>query len=258
VSHRFVFVAGLHRSGTSILYKTLGDHPSISGLKNSGAPEDEGQHVQTVFSPAYKYGGASRFGFHSEAHLTENSPLVTPQNRERLFEEWSRFWDLERPFLLEKSPPNLIRTRFLQAMFPDSYFVVIVRHPIAYAFPRGDANTPRTVHQLIRHWIACHEIFRADLPHLRNVIVMEYENFVQDPVAALNTVYSFLGIPYHPPQQEIKRDINRKYLDGWRRCSEGFPSNVLMAYVTRKYEERVRAFGYSLKDPDVVRGFGAA
>jgi hypothetical protein len=58
---------------------------------------------------------------------------VTPENRQKLFEEWSRYWDVSKPYLLEKSPPNLIRTRFLQAMFPSSYFVVLLRHPIPVA-----------------------------------------------------------------------------------------------------------------------------
>ena len=39
--------------------------------------------------------------------------------------------DTGKEFLLEKSPPNIIRTRFLQAMFPNSYFINIKRHPIA-------------------------------------------------------------------------------------------------------------------------------
>jgi hypothetical protein len=201
------------------------------------------------------HGGAARFGFDPAAHLTETSSLVTGENRERLFAEWVRYWDTSRPFLLEKSPPNLIRTRFLQAMFPESYFVIIVRHPIAYAFPRGKASPPRMVHSLIRHWVTCHDIFREDRPRLRNSIVIEYERFVDDPSGYLARIYSFLGLENSPLHQEIRKNINRKYLEGWNDARKGLVTGVWMKYVIWKYEERIRKHGYSLVNPEDIRGF---
>ncbi|MEI2612689.1 MAG: hypothetical protein V9G20_28950 [Candidatus Promineifilaceae bacterium] len=56
-NHQFIFIGGLHRSGTSILFKTLRDHPQISGFYNTQVPEDEGQHLQTVIPPAKAFGG---------------------------------------------------------------------------------------------------------------------------------------------------------------------------------------------------------
>ena len=38
---------------------------------------------------------------------------------------------MSEPVLVEKSPPNLVRTRFLQALFPDARQIVVTRHPIA-------------------------------------------------------------------------------------------------------------------------------
>ena len=75
--HRYIFVGGLHRSGTSVLFRALRDHPEVSGFQGTASPEDEGMHLQTVFPPSGRYGGAGEFGFHPEAHLTEASPLVS-------------------------------------------------------------------------------------------------------------------------------------------------------------------------------------
>ena len=44
---RFLFLGGLHKSGTSILHRLLRAHPDTSGLFNTGFPQDEGQLVQT-------------------------------------------------------------------------------------------------------------------------------------------------------------------------------------------------------------------
>ena len=69
VGHRIIFVGGLHRSGTSILARSIAAHPSISAFSNTGVPEDEGQHLQTVFQPAYAYGSPGTFAFNPEARL---------------------------------------------------------------------------------------------------------------------------------------------------------------------------------------------
>jgi len=114
--HQFVFLAGLHRSGTTLLARLLAAHPEMSGFSGTGVPADEGQHLQSVYPAAKKYGGPGRFGFAPESHLTEGSPLVSEASARKLFEEWSAHWDLSRPLLLEKSPPNLLKTRFLQAL----------------------------------------------------------------------------------------------------------------------------------------------
>ena len=60
------------------------------------------------------------------ARLNEHSPLATADNAQKIFREWSRYWDLEKPYLLEKSPPNpsassgqaLSRAAFCKPSFP--------------------------------------------------------------------------------------------------------------------------------------------
>ncbi|MCP6391084.1 hypothetical protein NL487_29600, partial [Klebsiella pneumoniae] len=76
---------------------------------------DEGQHLQTVYKPAKAFGGMARFGFNKASFMDENHLLATPASAEKLMREWGAYWDLTRPYLVEKSQPNLVRGRFLQA-----------------------------------------------------------------------------------------------------------------------------------------------
>ncbi len=244
--HRFVFVAGLHRSGTSILHDCLSEHPLISGFKDTGVPEDEGQHLQTVFLPASAYGGPGRFGFHPAARLTERSPLVSDENRVKLLSEWKRYWDTTKPVLLEKSPPSLLRTRFCQALFPDCFFVIITRHPIAASL--ATQKWSRTsVHSLVKHWLVCHEMFDADRPLLKNVMIVKYEEFVADPAKQLAQIFAYLQLPNHRCTAVVK-DANHKYFQTWEARRRSFRGRLKRALLVRRFEKRVNRWGYSLQN----------
>jgi hypothetical protein len=245
--HRFVFIGGLHRSGTSTIFRCLREHPLISGFSDTGVSEEEGQHLQSVYPPATAYGGPGRFGFRPEAHLTENSDLVTNGNRLQLFEEWQTHWDLAKPVLLEKSPSNLIRTRFLQAMFPNPYFVIVTRHPIAVSYATQKWSTT-PLDELIEHWLVCYERFERDKRHIGRLLTVKYEDFVKEPQIALKTIYSFLGLPTHLKSIEVHPNINEQYLQRWRAGQDDVLSGgrIDTHSIKSQYERRVAAFGYSL------------
>ncbi len=96
-------------------------------------PEDEGQHLQDVFPRATETGGV-RFGCSAAAYLDETSSLITEANSRRIWNSWSRWWDPSKSVYVEKSPPNIAKFAFLQAIFKDAgstVFIAVVRHPIA-------------------------------------------------------------------------------------------------------------------------------
>jgi hypothetical protein len=242
--HRYIFVCGLHRSGTSVLFRSLREHPEVSGFQGTPSPEDEGMHLQTVYLPSGRYGGAGAFGFHPETHLTESSPLVNEADRRKLFSEWSRYWNLSKTYLLEKSPPNIIRTRFLQAMFPNSYFIVMLRHPLAVSYAtqkwyRKYKINWRGFPRIFEHWLVCHEIFQSDRKYLQNY-------------SWVNEMYRFLGLSDYSLSQKILTGVNNRYFTLWQKKLDGFFSGRMNRKIIERYEQRVRCFGYSLTDLDWI------
>ena len=254
---KFLFVCGLHRSGTSILFKILRDHPQISGFEGTGVAEDEGQHLQTVYPPAKVFGGPGLFGFKPASFLDETSPLVTEENGRKLYEEWMRYWDAEAPILMEKSPPNLVRTRFLQALFPESWFVVILRHPLAVAYATRKWSKTR-IKSLVEHWLLCHERFESDRERLRRLLVLKYEDFVVNPQEVLDRICAFIDAPAVPVGRDVRPDVNGKYFDEWARMRRGFVTRFETRKIVRSFEARARRCGYSRDAPgEAVPGYPA-
>lgn len=246
-NNKFIFIAGLHRSGTTVLADCLREHPQVSGFSGTGLPEDEGQFLQSVFPLAWRYGGPGKFGFSKEMHLTEESELVTAENREKISFEWGQHWDLTKPFLLEKSPPNILKTRFLQALFPDSYFIVIMRHPIANAYA-NQKWSQTGIYSLLEHWLACYRIFDRDKQHLKNLLFLRYEDFVNAPDVYLEKIYRFLELPKHPRTIEVKRGVDERYFAHWQEIVDRRRGLMkkLRALKYRKIEKGVNRFDYSL------------
>lgn len=251
----FLFIGGLHRSGTSILHRLLSDHPDVSGFEGTGASQDEGQHLQTVYKSARYYGGPGRFGFHPKARLTERSALITNWNRYRLLNEWAQHYKIPAEVYVEKSPPNIIRSRFLQALFPKAKFIFVVRHPIAVSYATLKwkkalaklSNKPFTLGNLFLHWNVVHSILLEDLSFIRNALLVRYEDLVNEPDRYLTLMQEFAGLSPCPIARPV-RNSNTAYYEMWENRTECF-SEVKATLVGNR--NVMGSFGYELAAPYV-------
>jgi sulfotransferase family protein len=246
--HRFVFVGGLPRSGTTFVALAVARHSAVSDLEPTGKKAQEGQFLQDVYPSQKDAGGIDRFAYSADMHLTETSPLVTDESRRALWDAWSPYWDTDRPVLMEKTPANLLKMRFLQALYPDSWFIVVVRHPVAQAMAlHRHGWTTRPVSKLVDHWVTAHDTMSDDLPDLRRVIVVRYEDIVASPHEALAGIQAFLDLPDEPTELDLDQGVNQAYLDEWRHTGRLAP--LANRLTTGRFEARIRRWGYSFESP---------
>ncbi|KPQ33221.1 MAG: Sulfotransferase family [Phormidesmis priestleyi Ana] len=252
-SKKIIFVGGLHRSGTSLLHQILRSHPDVSGFHNTGVPEDEGQHLQSVYLPAAAFGGPGRFGFRKDALMDENHPLATTKNADKLWQEWSQYWNLDKPFLVEKSPPNLLRTRFLNQLFPECKIVIVLRHPIAVAYATKKwCKSP--IPLLIEHNLRCYEQFFTDSHSLSNIYLLRYEEFVAEPKKHVSALLEWIGLQSFQNSVRVNSNVNRKYFQEWQNVAKTpIKKSLFDAFSNyRKFDKRASRFGYSFSTPEAL------
>jgi hypothetical protein len=209
-------------------------------------------------------------------HLTESSDLLTPENVARLLKSWDPYWDKSKRIYVEKTPANLLMTRFLQAAFPNSCFIVIRRHPVpaSMATQKWKINVT-SLYNLFGHWLHCHSLFEEDRKYLKHVYELKYEDYIQDAERYHREIAAFIGthVP-EPPKEDKFRTVaqwrnpsglrvpertmeeptgahNKKYFDRWSYLLTNSPFKSYYRFIARKYESSFAVYGYSLRE-----GFG--
>ena len=146
--------------------------------------------------------------------------------------------------------------RFLQALFPGSSFVVVVRHPVAEAMAlRARGWSRRSVGSLVDHWVHAHEVMAGDLAFVERVVVVRYEDLVTRAAEVLGGLGAFLDLEGAAAGEDPRRDLNDRYLEEWR--SGGVVTRVANRRTVRRYESRIGRYGYSFSSPMPVGGLAS-
>ena len=72
--HRYLFVAGLHRTGTSLLARMIAAHSQISAIENAPVPEDEGAYLQGAIPHTALSGRPGHYATDPAQHFVEGDP----------------------------------------------------------------------------------------------------------------------------------------------------------------------------------------
>ena len=208
---RYVFVGGLHRSGTTLVADCLEAHPEVRGLPRWAAPEGEGAFLQGAIPHDARAGVPGRFASEPGARLAEGGPWDRLDVRDRMRADWDLWYPPGGTWRVEKSPVNLLRARLYQQLFPACQFVFVLRDPVAVARATakwsGDGEAA-----LIAHWEAAHAALLEDLPRLHNWMVVRLEDLGAAPERELARLFAFLRLARVAPPRAIEVTPNAGYL----------------------------------------------
>ena len=264
--NRFVCVAGLHRTGTSLTARILSAHPSVSAISGSRMPEDEGCYLQGAIPHTALHGLPGHYATDPAQHWIEGSRLDTLETRNRLLADWTPWFDADLPWWLEKSPVNLTRMRLLQQLLPGTHFIVLLRHPQAMAAALAKWSD-RPPCELIDYALDAYDGMEADLAYLHAFCVVRYEDLVTRPDAVRTALLAFLELDDCGSDLTLRRGNAEYALDhgiterqrvrmsrwGYGEAGAVDPLPVIVRHPLREIRERVeRAFGGGC-DPNVPK-----
>jgi hypothetical protein len=184
--HVWCFVLGVNNSGTTLLENILRQHPDVRGLPA------EGQFLTAALARPRDFDAGRRWmSRKAEFRWTEDSD-GSPAHR--CVYDWMPYLSRQHGHvLLEKSPPNTIRSRWLQANFTPARFVAMFRSP--YAVAEGvRRRTGASLEDAARHWTEANRLFLEDVASLEHVVRIRYEDFCETPARYLSELTKFLGL----------------------------------------------------------------
>ncbi|MHC0052115.1 sulfotransferase family protein [Actibacterium sp. D379-3] len=214
---QYLFICGLHRSGTTLLEQMLSALYDVAVLRADAVPENEGQFLQDVYPRAGLHGGPGRFAFDRAMYPAPPPPDKAAALKQRLMCCWTPWIDGEGRSFVEKSPPNITKIGWLRAVFPGARFIIISRDPRAVA-----AATQKwsglSISEMVLHWNAA---YTAALDAAGDdCLFVTYESLCDDPMRVLNRLGAALSLPQRekalvlPGRFADIRNSNADYIAG--------------------------------------------
>ncbi len=211
---KWVYIISCTNSGSTVLHELLAAQPEIASM------HFEGQHYQDQLPLPTEEGACRLWALTPKYRLDEHS--VGAIDVDRIKRQWAFFMnDPSREIYLEKSPPNAVRTRWLQQHFPEAYFVGLVRN--GYAVAEGIARRVGvSIEDAARQWNACVDIMLGDFEYLQRKTLVRYEDLIAEPDSVVARVLDMLGVDkaieplrsreyrIHGQRQAVKERMNER------------------------------------------------
>ncbi len=228
-----IFIVGANRSGTTLLRLLLNAHSEIaipdeinyfygfytpkSGYENWDTPAFSDESYTSFVDRFLEDNRSVVPGLDLEAIRTDilEGPTTFRRPYRTLLERWAEHQDASR--WGEKTPGNIYHANILIDMFPDAQFIHVVRDPRA-----GVASMKRVsfflddvpFNALYRRKIMTHgrTWFFRSVPASQRIEI-RYEDLVTDTEETLQSLCTFLELPYEPSMLRFHVDAEAYMLD---------------------------------------------
>jgi len=183
-----VFILSAPRSGSTLLCRTLGCHPSIFAANEIGL----GRLCHDLMRTAQVLGSDDRESADTtRRHLGTLMATHTRRNGKQMW--------------CEKTPGNVFYREHIARVFPRARYVCLYRHCRDVVFSRLESHRAfhkdgnRTVETFAREWVEhTEQCLAAATSELSRCMALKYELLATHPTIALSQLESFLAIAPWP------------------------------------------------------------
>ncbi len=185
-NHKFLFILSPAFSGSTLIAKLIGTSKNASIFSNQKA---EGQEISEL---------RDIMNVHDKWDETKKLPWSHIKN------VFKKNWDLNKPILVEKSPPNIIRAKEIESEFNNPFFIVSIRNPYAWCYSHYRREGRKNISRIVRRWIYLAKFQIKNIENLKNVLFFSYEDLTTFPKKTLLKISKFI-----PELNDI--DINQEF-----------------------------------------------
>lgn len=172
--HQYLFVLSPPYCGSTLLNELLSSSPNISSSNIFGTREGLGlREVRKLIN--YRQ------------HWNDDYPFQW----EKIKKEWLKYWDHSKAIFLDKSQPALIRATAIEVVFEPCFFIALVRDPSALceSYMRRDKMSSQ---EAADYTIRCLKAQYNNCQQLKNVLILKYEDLVNDTPTSIQHMIDFL------------------------------------------------------------------
>jgi hypothetical protein len=161
--NHFLFILSPPFCGSTLLNEIISTSKLVSVNNNLGTRE--GQKLPTV----------KRIMFDHENRWDDELRF----NYSFIKQEWMKYWDLTKPILLEKSPPNIRHTQDIIKNFTNPYFIIFYRNPYAHCESLMRRNQIGVI-SAAKFALKCLKYQKENILFLENKTIISYEELTDD------------------------------------------------------------------------------
>jgi hypothetical protein len=231
-----IFITGAHKSGTSLLRSLLDGHGNlfvlpfethflancgleplyplrnacqVAFIRNSNFIERTKKVVYEYIDNNSKFTDSNQFNINIDLLDKTLSGINLQLGTGELYHSFceavyqSIYQDeLKDKRVVEKSVENAEMAWVYQNLFPDSYFIHIIRNPYANLvslrkFKTNNKTFPSLIELLLSLYIN-YKYLELNQRIIRNYYLIKYEDLIEDPETSMKNLSDFLGIEYEP------------------------------------------------------------
>ena len=189
-----IFIVGMPRSGTSLIEQILSNHSDVFG---AGELDLMHSSMETIFSQQYNEVEFVQQLVDLRSNYTNFVKILT-----------------NKTYVTDKLPLNFHWLGFIKLIFPNAKFIHIHRDPIATSFSiyktlfsAGSLNFSYSFDDIIAYYSiykSTIEFWNEEIP--MDILNINYETFVLDPLAPTKGMCEFINLPFQDHMVDISQN----------------------------------------------------